>query len=122
MNRIQEFTNNGRIFIYYDLSDFKTVDDYKKLIDEAKAAIVKYPKSSLYTITNIKDVKFDTEVKRVVSEWMTFNKPYVKSGTVIGVDGMKKIALNTIFALSGRSNMNCVSTKDDAIAWLMKQK
>jgi hypothetical protein len=53
---------------------------------------------------------------------MAFNKSYVKYGVVMGVDGIKKIMLNSIFSISGRHNMNCVFTREQAIDWLLEQK
>jgi len=53
---------------------------------------------------------------------MSFNKFHVKYEAVIGGDGMKKNLINSIFALSAQSNMNCVGTKKDAIARLLKHE
>jgi hypothetical protein len=120
-HRIEEFTQDGKNFIYLDLSGFQTNDEYKEFVETAKAHISKYAKNSLYTITNIKDVNFDTETKRVIAEWMDFNRPYVKFGAVMGFDGIKRMIVNSIFKLSGRKNMAFVLTKEDAIKWLLKQ-
>jgi hypothetical protein len=80
----------------------------------------KHAEGSLYTITNIKGVNFDTETKRIIADWMTFNRPYVKYGAVIGFDGIKRIIVNAIFKLCGRKNMAFVSDKEQAIEWLLK--
>jgi hypothetical protein len=121
MSRIEEFVQDGKNFIYLDLSGFLTNDEFVKLIEESKPVIEKYADHSLYTITNIEAVKFDTKTKKIVAEWMEHNKPYVKYGAVIGMDSIKKIMVNAIFALSGRKNMTSASTKEDAIAWLVRQ-
>jgi len=52
---------------------------------------------------------------------MAHNKPYVKYGAVIGVDGIKKIMVNAIFKLCGRDNMTFISSKDAAVKWLLKK-
>jgi hypothetical protein len=52
---------------------------------------------------------------------MEHNKPYMKVGAVTGVDGIKKIMVNMIFAMSKRTNMTFVSSKEQAIEWLLKQ-
>ena len=121
MGRIEEFKQNDKSFIYYDLSEFKTNDEFEALIEEAKQVIESYDEGSVYTITNIEKVKFDTKTKDIVAEWMSHNKPYVKYGVVIGMDGIKKIMVNAIFTLSGRKNMTSTSTKEQAIEWLLKQ-
>ena len=121
MSRIEEFVRDGKNFIYLDLSGFMTNDEFVKLIEESKPVIEKYAERQLYTITNIESVKFDTKTKKIVAEWMEHNKPYVKYGAVIGMDSIKKIMVNAIFALSGRKNMTSASTKEDAVAWLLRQ-
>jgi len=119
--RIEEFTHEGKNFIYYDLSDFKTNDEFLEFTKKAKECIAKYAEYSLFTITNIKDVKFDSETKNIIADWMEYNKPYVKFGTVIGFDGIKKIMVNAILKLCGRKNMAFVSSKEQAIELLLKQ-
>jgi hypothetical protein len=122
MGRIEEFTQDGKNFVFLDLSRFKDVGEFKTVIEPSRAVISKYPPASLYTITDINGISFDSEVKRVVTAWMDSNKAHVKYGAVIGVDGVKKIVLNSIFALAGRRNMHCVSTREEAMVWLLKQK
>jgi len=119
--RIEEFKRDGKDFIYYDLSNFETNDEFTEFAKAANGCITKYAEGSVYTITNIRDVKFDSETKNIVSEWMKCNRPYVKYGAVIGFDGIKKIMVNAIFKLCGRKNMTFTSSKEQAIEFLMKQ-
>ena len=121
MERIEEFTQDGKDFFYFDLSGLKSNDEYIKVIEDSKSLISKYSENSLYTITNIEGVRYDTTTKKVVAEWMTHNRPYVKYGVCIGVDGIKRIMLNAIFALSGRKNMELASTKEAAIELLLQK-
>jgi hypothetical protein len=122
MDRIEEFTLEGKSFVYYDMSGFKTLEEYVQLIEAAKSQIVKYPENSLLTISNIKHIRLDTAVKQAWAEWMEFNKHYVKYGAIIGVDGLIKIMANSALNISGRNNMNFVFTKEESIDWLLKQK
>jgi len=119
--RIEEFTRDGKNLIYYDLSDFKTNDEFLEFTKVAMENITKYAERSLLTIANIRDVKFDSETKTIMADWMEYNKPYVKFGAIIGFDGIKKIMVNAIFKLSGRKNMAFISTKEQAIEFLLKQ-
>ncbi len=120
-DRIEEFSVEGRNFVYYDLSNFKQLKEYEMLIENAKLGIVKYPLHSLLSITNIANVQFDTSVKEAVARWMIFNKPYVKCGAAIGASGIKTMVVNAILSTSQRSNMKMLRTKDQAIEWLLKQ-
>jgi len=121
MGRIDEFNRDGKDFIYLDLSGFKSNDEFMRFIEESKPIIRKYAEHSLYTITNIENVRFDSKTKEIVAKWMEHNKPYVKCGAVIGMSGIKKIIVNTVFALSGRKNMSSASTKEEAIESLLRK-
>ena len=121
MERIDEFTRGGRQFIYFDLSKFKSNGEFTRLTEAAKPIIAKYAEKSVYTITNIEGVSFDSETKEIVARWTAYNKPYVKYGAVIGVDGIKKIMVNAIFKLSGRNNMVFLNSKEHAIKWLLEK-
>jgi hypothetical protein len=120
MERIEEFTLEGKNFIYYDFSGFQHYEDYVRLIEVAKSVISKYSEHSVLTITNIKHIRFDSVVKNTVAEWMKFNNPYVRYGAIIGVDGVIKIMVNSALNISGRNNMRFVFTKEEAIDWLMQ--
>jgi hypothetical protein len=122
MERIKEFTREKRDFIYFDLSGFKSNDEFTQTIEKSKPLIKKYAEMSLYTITNIEGVRYDTTTKKIVAQWMEHNKPYVKYGVVIGMDSIKRMMVNAIFTLSGRKNMSSASTLEKAVEWLLKQK
>ncbi|MDR2560652.1 MAG: hypothetical protein LBC63_02630, partial [Holophagales bacterium] len=95
--RIEEFFIDGKNFVYYDLSNFKLLEEYEMFIEKAKLGIVKYPEHSLMTISNIANVQIDTHIKEALANWMLFNKPFVKCGVALGTTGIKKIILKAIF-------------------------
>jgi hypothetical protein len=66
-------------------------------------------------------VVYDTETKIIVAEWMDFNRPYIKLGAVIGLDGIKRIMVNSILKMSRRNNMKFCRTRDEAAQWLAAQ-
>ena len=122
MVRLEEFTRNGRSFVYFDLSAFQTNEELAAFIETTKPVVRKYKGTPLYTITNISAIKFDTATKKIAAEWMAHNRPYVKCGVVIGVDSIRRIMVNAVFALSGRKNMSSATTKEEAVEWLLAQK
>ena len=121
MDRIEEFTLEGRNFIYIDLSDIKTADQFLDLSLDIKPTISKYPKNSVYTITNIRNMRLDSEAKSIMEDYMLFDKPYVRAGVIIGTDGIKKVMASSIFKAIGRNNMNFAFSKEHAIEWLLQQ-
>ena len=122
MERVEEFTLEGKNFVYLDISGTKTNEDFTKMAEKFKPIIAKYPENTLYTITNIDDVRFDSETKVFLADFMEHNKPYVKYGSVIGFDGIKKILANTICQMVGRTNMHFAFSREAAIEWLLRQE
>jgi hypothetical protein len=122
VERFEEFIIGTRNFMFIDFSGFKNVDDFNKLIGLLKPAIAKYPLNTLNTITNLENVRIDTDFKEIAIEYMAHNKPYVKYGVIIGIDGIKKIMANTVIKLSGRKNMFFTFTKEQAVEWILGQK
>jgi len=118
MERFQEFSQNGKNFIYIDFSGFTTNEEFLATTDAVKNTIARYPEKSVYTITNIDNVRFDTNSKEIVAKYMTENKPYVKYGVVIGLDGIKKMLVQTVMKLCGRKNLFFTFTKERAIELL----
>ena len=121
MGRVEEFTLEGKDFVYIDLSDLTSEMDFIPVIEEAKSVIKKHAECSIYTITNVENVRFDSNIKENTTDYMRFNKPYVKHGVIIGMDGIKKIMVKTIMKLSGRNNMDFCFTKEEGIKLLLNK-
>ena len=120
MERFEEFSQAGKNFIYINFSGLATNDEFLAVIDAVKNAISKYPEKSLYTITNIENIRFDSNSKAIVAKYLEENKPYVKYGVVIGLDGIKKMLIQTVMKLSGRKNLFFAFTKEKAIELLIQ--
>ena len=120
MNRIEEFTRGGKNIIYFDFSGFTTDKEFTDFIASAKIVVKKYPPDSIYTITNVEDIKVSANTHNIMSDWLAHNKPYVKSGTVYGADATSKIIGKTATIVSQRSNLAYVTSKEEAIDYLSK--
>ena len=121
MERIDEFTVDGKNLIYIDVSNIKKNEDFIDIIDNVKLVIEKYPEQSVYTIINIDGIIFDTDTKEIAAKCFEYNKPYVKYGAIIGSDGIKNIMAKAVLKISGRKNMHFCWSKEQAIAWLLRQ-
>jgi hypothetical protein len=115
MSRIEEFVRHGKRYIYFDLSYFRTNDEFRLFIQMAKPVIENYKKHTVYTITNVEGIRFDSETKQILAEWMSHNAPYVKYSVVTGMDGIKKLMLNAILSMNGRYNIGIATTKEHAV-------
>ena len=115
MDRIEEFSCEGKKFVSVDLSGLKSAEEFTNQLDLAKPVISKYPNLSLNLITNIANTRFSPAIKEVILNYLMHNKPYVKCSVVIGVDGIKKMMIDTMLKQSGRNNIFCAFTKEKAI-------
>jgi len=120
--RIEEFSIDGKNFMYIDLSGIQSNEEFANLIKMIELEITKYPEQSVYTITNIEGIMFDTESREIAAQYMKFNKPYVKHGAMIGIDGIKKIMVQTAMQLSERGNLLFAFTKEQAIELLLQRE
>jgi hypothetical protein len=121
MERVEEFSLEEKNFVYIDLSNIMTNEEFILAAAGIEPLIAKHPEKSLYTITNIENVRFDSRSKDVVAKYLEHNNPYVKYGAIFGIDGIKKMMVDTILKLSRRKNIRFVFTKEQAIEWLLKQ-
>ena len=122
MERVQEFSQDGKIFVSIDFSGLSADEDFFKVIELAVPMIAKHPEKSVYTITNIDNLRFDTHTKEIAVNFMEQNKPYVKCGVITGLDGIKKMMARTVMMKSGRTNMYFTFSEEQAIEWLLRQE
>jgi len=119
MKRIEEFTKNEKSFISFDLSGFKTDDEYKDFIEAAKVVVKKHPPNSLFTLSNMQDAVLTSNTHDIIADWVTHNKPFVKYGAVYGVDFSMKTIGKTVGIVTQRLNLVYVSTREEAIDYLL---
>jgi len=117
----QEFSVEGKNIIYIDFSHAKSEEEFSTAFGKIERAIACYPKSSLYTITNMAGVRIDTFSKDNFIKYAEHNRPYVKKGVLIGVDGVTKMVIANIFDKAGRDKFQIAFTKEKAIEWILQQ-
>lgn len=117
----EEFSVEGKNILYIDFSHIVTIEELLTAIEKIERAIEGYPENSLYTISNMADIRIDTLYKDCFIKYGQHNKPYVKKAVVIGLDGVKKLIVNTIFKTAGRNDFHIAFTKEKAIEWILQQ-
>jgi len=118
----EEFTVEGKDIMYIDLSHIKTVEKFLAVFEKVERAIEAHPKNSLYTIANIEGTVIDTSTRDAFVKYLEHNKPYVKKGVLIGVDGVAKIVTADMENKSGRNKFHIAFTKEKAIEWILQQE
>jgi hypothetical protein len=121
MEQVEEFTADGKNIIYIDFSNAISEKEFNIVIEQVKKAMSKYAEKSVCTITNMENVRFDSNIKDIFIKYVEFNKPYVKYGVAIGMDGIKKKMIEGILKLGGRPNFHFCFTKEEAVKWLQQQ-
>ena len=122
MGYIEEFTADGKNIVYIDFSNTASEKEFIEIIEQAKKTISKYAEKSVCTITNMENVRFDSNIKDIFVKYVEFNKPYVKYGTAVGMNGIKKKMIEEILKLGKRPNFHFCFTKEEAVKWLLQQR
>jgi len=117
----QEFSLAGKNIIYIDFSQVKSIDEYSVAFEKINKAIANYPEKSLYTITNMAGTRIDTLSRDNFIKYAVNNKPYVKKGVLIGLDGVTKMIVGTIIKGAERDDFHIAFTKEKAIEWILRQ-
>jgi hypothetical protein len=119
MKRIQLIDYKGKEIVYLDFSDCN-VDEVFQIIEMAKKIIRVQPLNSVLTLTNVSGTKYNREAIQEMKEFANGNKPFVKAGAVIGIDGLKKIVYDAITRFSER-NLPAFDDIEKAKNWLVGQ-
>ena len=122
MGRIEAFTRDGNDFVYLDMTKFTSREEFYELLADARAFISGYQEGSLYLITNVEGMKFDSECKQHMMDFISHNNFYVKKSAVVGVSGAIKAIANSMFKALGRKSMRFTFTREKAIEWLLEKE
>jgi len=117
----EEFSVEGKEIIYIDFSRPKSIEEFSEAFEEVGKVIASHPENSLYTITNMTGTRIDTFSKDNFIKYAAGNKPYVKKGVLIGVDGVTKMIVGSILKNADRNKFHIAFTKEKAIEWVLQQ-
>jgi hypothetical protein len=119
VKRIQVIDYKGKEIIYLDFSDCN-VGEIFQVIEMAEKIIRIQPLNSVLTLTNVSGTKYNREVIQAMKEFVNDNKPFVKAGAVVGIDGLKRVVYDAITRFSGR-NLPAFDDNEKAKDWLVEQ-
>ena len=115
-----EIIRSGEIeIVYLDFSDLRKKEEVLAQIDIYGNYIKKQPLRSLYTLTNLENMYFNTEIYNKLTAYVNENNPYVKESAVIGLKGMMQIFYRGFVKITGR-NVKVCSSKSEAVSALSK--
>ena len=122
MGNAQFITHKNVELLVIDFTSTKSVAEFLKVIDDAKAMIASCSLNSLLTLTDVSNSYFDSDIIPAIKEYAAHNKPYIKAGAVVGISGVRKIIFNSVLFFSGRDNLKTFDTRDNAMEWLCAYK
>lgn len=120
MERCKVITHRGKDIVFMDFTKLSTLSEIEAVITEGIRLIRTQPEGSVFTITDITDMYFNTEISEAFKSFTHGNKPYVKAGAVIGVTGLKRIMYNGIMKFSGR-DLSVFDDVPSAKDWLARK-
>lgn len=103
--------------------NFRSVNlkEMTDIIAVAKAKISKEPAGSVLTLTDATGTDLTPDISQALKDFAAHNKPFVKTGAVLGVTGIKRVAYNALLVFTGRRNLHLFDDEDKAKDWLVSQ-
>ncbi len=121
MNRAKFVRHKDKMLLYFDFSDLG-IEDSRQVCEYVKGLISRMPKSSVLTLVNVANVKYDAAFRELSSDLAEHNKPYVLAGAVIGVEGWRKLIFMVTIKLTGRNNLKMFDDEEVARDWLVEYR
>jgi len=120
MSRISVVTHKGKPVLVQDFSGLRAGIEFQESIAEAKRFMAGQPPKSVLSVFDATGTVYNVETLAAMKDFAKHNEPYVKASAVVGVEGIKNIALVAVSRFSGRT---FGSFKDRAAAmdWVVEQ-
>lgn len=114
MKRVNAITHKGKRLLEVNLSglDVSTKFELLETLKEANAQVAKNPPKSVLIITDVTGVRFDREISSAFTQYAKNNSPYIAKSAVVGVEGLQRVMLNTLKALTSREYYLAKSIED----------
>ncbi len=119
MARVEFVPHQGKRILLIDLSNIKPEEGYP-IIAEAKRAVATQAPTSVLTMTDVTNARYDIALVQALKELTQHNKPFVKAASVVGIEGLKKVILAGVEKFSGRK-FSIFGSREEAMDWLVKQ-
>ena len=118
--RTTEISRGGKQIVFLDFKNFVEVKSALAAIEYARQYIAKRPPGSVCTLTDVTNSRANDDIVTALKGLAKANKPYVKSGAVVGLTAMQRILFKAVMTFAGR-NLSAFETVEQAGAWLEKQ-
>lgn len=120
MGKVEVTEQNGTKIVKIDFSGLRNTQDIQSVIQESMPYIRSSEAKTICTLTNIKGMHFNNEIKELFSKFTKENKDYVKAAAIYGASGLQKIVINGIIRFTGR-RLKAFDDLTSAKVWLTTQ-
>jgi hypothetical protein len=120
MERVKFVLHEAATILVVDLSGSADLEENIAVLAKARAIIGSRPPKSMLLLTNVTGTPFNVRNVDDIKAYAKFNTPYVKASAVVGVTGIKKVILDAVIRLTGRSIVS-FATEEEALDWLAAQ-
>ncbi len=118
MKKLEILQHEGKEIYFMDFSGMKDENEIQALIAEGKRHIRTKAPNSVYSLTNIEEMHFSTEIKDLFTDFIKGNKSYIKASAVLGVSGLRQIVFNGVMKITGRE-IRLFDNAEVAKKWLV---
>ena len=118
MERNQILKHKDISIVYSDYSDL-TPDEAAKYMELSVKSITSHPPKSVYTLLNIKGMRYNTSLLKSIKEMTQQTSPFVLATAVIGVSAITKMIVKSALKFSERK-ITFLDTAESAKDWLYK--
>ncbi|NLU38407.1 MAG: hypothetical protein GXX78_05890 [Bacteroidales bacterium] len=101
-NLIRRIKYKNIEIVYVDFSNIRSQEKVYQAMDYAANYIRQQLPRSIYTLTNITGMYFNTDIFNRISVYAKQNEPFVKGSAVVGMSGLMQIFYNSFSRISGR--------------------
>jgi hypothetical protein len=122
MTRAPELIKHkGESIFFIDFEGLKTPEEFKNMIDQCIAYIRSQRPNSVVALTSMKGMHFNKDIRDLISDFISGNKPYMKISAAYGVNGLLRIVYNGVTKFTGR-DVRAFETKEQALEWLVAKQ
>jgi hypothetical protein len=117
MREAQFITKMDMQIFLVDFSALKTTEEIFDLIESSKKVIRSQSPKSVFALTNMTNMYFNTEIYNAVTQYAKGNEPYVRASAVVGLNGLMQIFYNSFLKFSNRE-VRAFRTEEEAVLYL----
>jgi hypothetical protein len=120
MDRIVFIEYHGQQVLIEDFSNLRPGDEFRATLEAARTIIHSQPPKSVLALFDATHSTFNAEAIGLVKDFTAQNEPFVKGAAVVGIEGLRRIALMAVSKFSGRT-FKTFKDRPSALDWLVEQ-